>query len=157
MADITIEPLTVAEIGQGCELVERIFREHVAPLYSDEGVREFMKFCTTDEMAKRMEDGAITMAARTAGRLVGLVHIRELSHIALFFVETALQRKGLGRKLFNAALTLVREKNPDLEMLTVNSSPNSVVFYERLGFKPTGEETTVNGIRFRPMAYPVSL
>jgi GNAT superfamily N-acetyltransferase len=156
MTDITIEPLNKSEIPQSCELVERVFREHVAPLYPDDGVIEFMKFCTTDEMAKRIEDGAITMAARSAGRLVGLIHIIDLSHIAWFFVDTALQGKGIGRNLFNAVLEQLQEQRPDLENLTVNSSPNSIGVYERLGFKPSGPETTVNGIRFRPMAYPVS-
>ena len=36
---------------------------------------------------------------------------------------------------------------------TVNSSPYAVKIYEHLGFVPTDNEQTVNGIRFTPMKY----
>jgi GNAT superfamily N-acetyltransferase len=156
MNHISIEPMTVSDIESCRDLVERVFRKNVAPLYSDQGVREFMKYCNVQEMATRMELGALTLTAGSAGRIVGLAQIVERSHIALFFVETELHRKGIGRKLFETALTMIRERSPDLEMLTVNSSPNSIVVYERLGFRPTGEETTTNGIRYLPMAYDLS-
>jgi GNAT superfamily N-acetyltransferase len=156
MLDISIEPLRTEEIQQSCELVERVFHDNVAQLFSDEGVKEFMKYCTVDEMTKRMELGAVSMAARSAGRMVGLAHVVDLSHIAWFFVDTALHGKGVGRSLFDAALTAVRERNPNLKRLTVNASPNSIGFYERLGFEPTGKETMKNGIRFLPMACHVA-
>ena len=152
MKVIPIELLTASEIPSACELVERVFRENVAPLYSDEGISEFLSYCVTDELASRIESGSIGAIARCDGRIVGLIEIKQLSHIALLFVDTAFHGRGVGRKLFNAALEFLAERNPELEKLTVNSSPNSVGFYERLGFGPTGEETTTNGIRYLPMA-----
>lgn len=41
-------------------------------------------------------------------------------------------------------------KRPEI---TVNSSPYAVKIYKHLGFVPTAEEQTVNGIRFTPMKY----
>ena len=37
--------------------------------------------------------------------------------------------------------------------ITLNSSPYGVPFYRAIGFVPTDEEKTVNGIRFTPMEY----
>ena len=41
---------------------------------------------------------------------------------------------------------------PD-ETLTLNSPPYGLPFYKAIGFVPTDEEKTVNGIRFTPMKY----
>jgi len=35
----------------------------------------------------------------------------------------------------------------------VNASPYGLPFYKAIGFVPTDEEKTVNGIRFTPMEY----
>ncbi|WP_366143753.1 GNAT family N-acetyltransferase [uncultured Bilophila sp.] len=39
--------------------------------------------------------------------------------------------------------------------MTVNAAPSAVPAYRRLGFKSTGEEKLVDGIRFVPMERPV--
>ncbi len=39
------------------------------------------------------------------------------------------------------------------ETITLNSSPYGLLFYRAIGFVPTDEEKTVNGIRFTPMQY----
>ena len=39
------------------------------------------------------------------------------------------------------------------ETITLNSSPYGLLFYKAIGFMPTDEEKTVNGIRFTPMQY----
>ncbi|MCY3843732.1 MAG: GNAT family N-acetyltransferase, partial [Acidobacteria bacterium] len=45
-----------------------------------------------------------------------------------------------------------RAAAPDVERVTVNSSRYGVAAYERLGFRQTGPERSVNGIVFIPMA-----
>lgn len=37
--------------------------------------------------------------------------------------------------------------------ITLNSSPYGLPFCQALGFQPTDQEQTVNGIRFTPMEY----
>lgn len=41
--------------------------------------------------------------------------------------------------------------DPGLKLVSVNSAPNSIKFYEKLGFVPTDSERLQNGIRFVPM------
>ena len=38
-------------------------------------------------------------------------------------------------------------------IITLNSSPYGLPFYQALGFLPTDQEQIVNGIRFTPMEY----
>ena len=39
------------------------------------------------------------------------------------------------------------------QVFTVHSSPYAVEVYRHLGFVPTDEEQTVDGLRFTPMQY----
>ena len=66
----------------------------------------------------------------------------------MLFVRPSRQRRGIGRGLLAAVGTLAG--HTDCEF-TVNSSPNAVSAYERLGFRITGSEQCVHGIRFVPM------
>jgi len=60
---------------------------------------------------------------------------------------------GVVRTIFKYLLNDVKNENPTLEVLTLNSSPYGLPFYLAIGFVPQGEEQTMNGIRFTPMKY----
>lgn len=45
----------------------------------------------------------------------------------------------------------MQRKNGDNYKITVNSAPFAIDFYHKIGFKDTGKEQTVDGIRFLPM------
>ena len=79
-----------------------------------------------------------------AGELVGMLHLREPRHVAMLFVRSPFQRSGIARALLASAGDASCE-------FTVNSSPNAVGAYERLGFRVTGPEQCVHGIRFTPL------
>lgn len=59
--------------------------------------------------------------------------------------------KGIGTELMNIAKNYCKEKNGDNYKITVNSAPFAIDFYHKIGFKDTGKEQTVDGIRFLPM------
>ena len=63
--------------------------------------------------------------------------VRFVVVLAMLFVRSSFQHKGIGRKLLAAAAALVND--PDCEF-TVNSSPNAVAAYEHLGFHAIGDE-----------------
>ena len=72
----------------------------------------------------------------------------EGSHIALFFVDGAYHRQGVGRLLWD---TFPAESDKD--EITVNSSLYAVGIYEKLGFIKTAEAQTESGIQFVPMVF----
>jgi len=88
--------------------------------------------------------GHATYVAERGGELVGMLHLRAPCHVAMLFVQSSLQRSGIARALLASA----GQANCEF---TVNSSPNAVAAYERLGFRVTGSEQCVHGIRFIPM------
>jgi predicted GNAT family N-acyltransferase len=81
-----------------------------------------------------------------------MIEIRENNHISLFFVDVAMQNQGVGRALLEHALEEIKQSNPGVQQITVNSAPNAVEAYKHLGFRRSADEQTVNGITTIPMA-----
>ncbi len=124
-------------------LVWKVFQEYEAPDYTQEGVEAFYKSIHDEKyLSELCWYGAFVQEA-----LVGVIAARNAgTHIALFFVDGAYHRQGIGKQLFQAALAA----NPS-HVMTVNSSPYAASVYHKLGFEDTGSEQVANGLRFTPM------
>ena len=140
-----IRLLSEEERGAALKLAWKVFTEYESPDYAPEG---------TEEFRQTLENEAYLAGLRYYGafdgeRLIGLLAIRPgQRHICFFFVDGAYQRRGIGTRLFLRC----REDFPG-QRITLNSSPYGLPFYQALGFRETGGEQTVRGIRFTPMAY----
>ena len=142
---IQIRRLSDSEIPAALDLAWRVFSEYESPDYSTEGTEEFRK-CLRDE---EYLYGIDYYGAFDSSNLIGLIGIRSnLEHLCFFFVDGQYHRKGIGTKMFDHLL-----ENYKGNFITVNSSPYGLGFYKKLGFVPTEEEKTINGIRFTPMIY----
>lgn len=128
----------------------------MAPLYSEEGVTEFMKYIDPSSLADPTKGDNFVQVAESDNEVIGVIEIREHSHIALFFVTEEHQREEIGRELLSRAVQECIATNPELTEITVNSSPNAVSAYRALGFMERDEEKTVNGIRFVKMSLEVN-
>ncbi|WP_147820241.1 GNAT family N-acetyltransferase [Salidesulfovibrio onnuriiensis] len=147
MNDVRIRSMFAGEEGQVSELVLKVFMKYVAPGYPGSGVAEFRKYASPEALAERAEEGNMILLAEMDYEPVGMIEVREESHICFFFVDGEHQGKGTGSALLREAIALCN--GPD--HLTVNSSPNSVQVYEHLGFTATDTEQEKNGIRYTPM------
>jgi RimJ/RimL family protein N-acetyltransferase len=89
------------------------------------------------------------------GRVVGNCQIKFLTNmktkhranVAIALISE-FWNQGIGTRMFRSLL-----EDFSNEKITLNSSPFGVAFYKAIGFVPTDEEKTVNGIRFTPMAF----
>ena len=140
--ELEIHAILSSELPQALSLVKRVFLQYEAPDYSQQGVDTFLSFLQDRERLAELH----FLGAYIDGQMVGVLAMRGASHVSLFFVESAMQGKGVGRALFAAA----RESCP-CDLMTVNSSPYAVEIYKRLGFSPLSEEQKKDGIRFTPM------
>jgi len=149
--------MVLADADEAADLVRRVFIEHVAPLYMAEGIGEFQAYASPEGFKTRLGTRhAGFVAENQSAHIVGLVEIRDSSHLSLLFVSSLQQRRGIGRALVQEAMDLCRKATPPYPAITVNASPNSVRAYERFGFVPTGPEQERNGIRFVPMEMALS-
>ena len=139
------------EEGIVCRLAVEVFSEFVAPLYSQEGASEFLRYIDPDLMSKRAKSNHFVLMAESNNELVGIIEVRDFNHISLLFVLREAQRKGVANQLLDEALETCLQQNPNMPHVTVHSSPNSVEAYEHLGFRSEGEEEVDRGIRYIPM------
>jgi GNAT superfamily N-acetyltransferase len=155
-AAVTFRDFEQSDAEAASRLVSDVFREAIAPLYSDEGAEEFLSYAASDSIARRVQEGNFILLACIGEEMVALAEIREGSHLALFFVSRARQRNGIGRKLLDRAVAECLAKRPSLEAISVHASPNSLAAYQKLGFVVEGPEQVVQGIRFTPMSLKLS-
>jgi GNAT superfamily N-acetyltransferase len=153
MATTVFRPMKAGEEISVVDLVMNVFNEFVAPLFPQEGIAEFKKFVYADAMAERLRAGNIIMLAETDQQIVGIIEIRENNHIALLFVERSHQNLGIAKELIGRSIEICRKRKLDIKRITVNSSPNAIKIYEKIGFKSIEDEKVKNGIRFMPMEF----
>lgn len=116
--EYNIKILKGNEMKTALDLVTKVFMEYEAPDYSQNGVEEFNKSMQDEEyLSKLCMYGAFTFK-----RLIGVIATRNKgTHIALFFVDSDFQGKGVGKSFFQAMLA-----DYDSNRITVNSSPYAV-------------------------------
>lgn len=150
-ASIEIRPMKHGHEKPVFKFITRVFNQFVAPEFSQEGIKEFLKYIQPDALIDHLHNDHFGLIASVNAKIIGAIMVRDFNHIALFFVESQHQRKGIGRKLVLTALEHCRLHDAKTSHVTVNASPNSINAYKRLNFKPTDKEQSVNGIRFIPM------
>lgn len=138
-----IKKIKKEEMKEALELVWNVFIEYEAPDYTEDGVKEFKKTIDDKEWVEERE---FYGAFDEDDKIVGVIATKDLSHIALFFVDGNYHRQGIGRKLYDKIKSLNNKG-----FFTVNSSPFAHEVYKHLGFIDTDIEQCVNGLRFYPM------
>lgn len=139
-----IKKLEKKEINKALKLVWDVFLECEAFNYNRRGVEEFRRFLDCRELINEFD----FYGTYDKRELIGVIAIQGGQHICLFFVKKSYQKHGIGRELFEKAISLTKEKE-----ITVNSAPCAVETYKKLGFSLTDSEQNINGIRFVPMVY----
>jgi ribosomal protein S18 acetylase RimI-like enzyme len=134
-----------------CALVARVFDSYVAPDFPPAGIEEFYTYAHPEAMAQRSMAGDRVLVVEEGNRIVGMLELKGLDHIAMLFVET--KGRGIGRRLVEMALQMCREDAPGVEQVTVHASRHAVPIYRKLGFEAEGPERTENDITYLPMAF----
>jgi GNAT superfamily N-acetyltransferase len=147
---LKIREMVSGEEARVFALVMCGFDEVVRPDFSAEGVAEFNR-AARSFIFERPAGHCLRVAER-GGRIVGMLDVRDHSHVCLFFVERDVRGTGVGRALLQAAIEGASQTGERRSTITVNSSTWAVKVYERLGFDATGPVSEQNGIRFVPMS-----
>ena len=141
-----VKNLQAEQLAEALSLVWEVFCRFEAPEYSEEGITEFRNFLNNEEEIGKLD---FYGAFDKASDIVGVLAMRQPSHISLFFVKAEYHRQGIGRQLFEKILCDYQPQG--IGVFTVNSSHYAVEVYRKLGFKLTGNECITNGIRYTPM------
>ncbi len=153
---MNIHEIQSDEVEDVSMMIKEVFNKYISPDYSKEGISQFNSFVDEGTIRERLAAGSLILVAKEEETIAGVIEIREGSHIPLFFVRESFQGKGLGNRLFRKAVKKNAEKNPSVEVLTVNSSPYAVDIYKSLGFRNSAAMQVKSGIRYYPMEYKVN-
>jgi hypothetical protein len=151
-----VRMLQKPELLPALHLVWEVFAEDVAPSYTPEGVAEFQKFIKYDNMRAMYERREVVFFGAFEGtELCGIMAVKSIGHICLFYVKKNCQGKGVGRMLF-ASVYHFCAKQLRVSRITVNAAPEAAAKYQHMGMRQTEAEQNVNGMRFIPMEMYVS-
>jgi len=153
--EVTIAEITGRDITSAHDLVMKEFDAFIGKGYSSEGCENFRKLITPEYIAKLPERNGFSLVAKYQERVIGLFSMRDVNFITLFFVDREFHNKGIGKRLFFAAKSIILKKNKCIEKLEVHASPYAEKIYYALGFIKTGDEKEEAGIRFVPMEYKI--
>ncbi len=145
------------EEAEVCNLALRVFHEFIAAQFSKEGVQEFYNYADPHLFLRRSQWNHFILIAAAEKEIIGMIEVRDDGHVTLFFVDGAFQGRGVGGELLKKALEICRRRDPEITKVTVNSSPNAVEIYERLGFRRAGPERIEDQIRSVPMVLDLFL
>ena len=148
-----IKEICKNDLKKAIALVNEVFSEFVAVDYSQQGIDTFESYLENkyEDISTGIESGDTKMwGYYLNGEIIGVVAIRDVTHISLLFVGKEYHRRGIAGELLNTVLEYL-ENNEGITEITVNSSPYAVVVYEHLGFHKTGEQQEKDGIIFIPM------
>lgn len=132
-------------------MVYKTFLEFDAPLFTKEGVDHFRSFLCDTSLKRMFDAGTFSVIGAFDGpRIVGVIALRNESHISLLFVDKEYHRQKIGTGLVMCLADYVGNKLHKPSM-SVNASPYAYDFYHKLGFFNIDEETHADGITFTPM------
>lgn len=140
------------KLRDALELVWEVFEKYEAPEYEEMGIKTFRHFIEYGNMVEKVNQGEmIFWGCYLNNYLVGVIALRTGQHISLLFVREKFHRLGVARRLVRVAVSHLVNQEPEIRVVTVNSSPFAVEFYKKIGFVPLGPERTEDGIRFTSM------
>ena len=149
--NILIRTINENEWEEAMNLAWDTFILYEAPEYTKEGITSFRNFVRDPILKTLFIEGKYNvLAAFNNNIIVGIISVRNETHISLLFVDSEYHKKGIARRLVEKTFERTYEKYGKREM-TVNSSPYAVGFYHKMGFVDTDIEQTTDGIRYTPM------
>ncbi len=150
-ARILVRPAYREEWDDAMALAWRTFMKFEACDYTKEGVDSFQEFITDTVLHRMFVMGVYQLfVAVCNNNLIGMISLRNETHISLLFVEEQYHRQGVGRCLINYVSTYVKNEEGH-HAITVNAAPYAVGFYHRIGFVDTDRMQLNDGILYTPM------
>jgi len=132
---LVVRPATAADIARLKQLVNAAF-----------SIETFLEGTRTDEagLAAMMQEGDLLAAEDAEGRVVGCVYTEvrgERGYMGMLAVDPALQGKGLGTRIMEAAEKYLRSHRcKAVDILVLNLRTELPPIYRRHGYIETGTQ-----------------
>lgn len=144
---LTIRVATHRDLVWLHPVIERAYRGDAARLgWTHEADHVTGERTDLATLAAIVEDPASRLLiAFEGGTPIGCIHVADrcngLAYLGLLCVEPVLQAAGIGKRLIDAAERLAREEfgGTVMEMTVIEARAELIAYYERRGYRRTGE------------------
>lgn len=150
VTDVRIRILQFEDIPSIVNLLHELAEEFITSEFDANARRAFLEKNNQSAIEKFVSDGFRYHVAETSEGPIGFVGVRDNKHLYHLFVARPFHRQGLGRRLWEAAMSECRAAG-NTGNFTVNSSNNAVAVYEHFGFVRSAPMQNNNGVFFNPM------
>ena len=147
MSEIVFRAAILDDVAALHPLIERAYRGETAKAgWTHEADLLFDTRTSAEELSALIADpDRLILLAHMDGALVGCVQVArvgdDLAYLGMLTVEPTLQASGLGRRLLDAAETeaVARFAARRMEMTVIHRRAELIAWYQRRGYRPTGE------------------
>jgi len=147
---MNIREATPGDAESISKLLSELSAKYITKKFTVDGAEHLLASMNLDAIKKYIHSGFKYHVAEIDKQVVGVVGIRDNSHLYHLFVAEKYQRKGIARKLWQLAMeACLANGNPG--EFTVNSSEYALGVYERLGFVAQSGPEEKNGVIYIPM------
>ncbi len=119
--------------------------------YTKNGCASFLGYASFRNFSSRQGRDHTSFIAKEESTIVGMIEVRNKSHISMLFVSPPYLGKGYGRALVEYAVNDMKRINQELTGVTVNAAPFAHGFYLHLGFQDTEPTINSDGLIYTPM------
>ena len=145
-----IRPATIVDAPAIAALIDELM-PFLTLHPNGEGAEKFIENCKLAAIENYLSQSRYAyQLAHIDGALAGVVAMRDNTHLFHMFVPRAMHRRGMARRLWQAARDTALATG-NTAGFTVNSSLYALPLYQSLGFIATGPKVEMDGIAFVPM------
>lgn len=151
-----IRPAVIDDAPAISALVSALAREFIVTEFTKEAADRLLGEIDAASIRKYIASGCRYHVAEEGGEIIGVIAVKENSHLSQLFVSKDFQRRGIARALWEVAKAAsLADGNPG--RFTVNSSLAAVGVYEKLGFVKQSGPVSKSGILYVPMNLDVEI
>lgn len=144
-----IRPLEPADLPAAADVLRRAAERFILHESTPDDAAAFLAQHDAAGIGRNLEAGYVYHVALVDGALAGFIGVRGASHVYHLFVDAQYQRRGIARRLWEAArAAALGPGHPGI--FTVNASNAAVPFYTALGFERTAP-MQVSEVLYNPM------
>lgn len=123
----------------------------IVSLFNDAGRENMLNSMTPDAIESFFHHGFRYHVGEAGGEIVGVIGMRDDSHLFHLFVDERYQGKGYSSDLWRVGQKACMDSGKNPGYFTVNSSLNAQDVYKHWGFRPTGGIREGGGVIDLPM------
>lgn len=150
MASITIRKAKMSDSKTISDLITRNAQSLLQDDFENDGLDFFLNTVNHRAIKDYMEQGFSYLVAQQEDDIVGVIAMKDYSHMFHLFVDKVHHNKGIAKQLWQAIYEQSLERG-NRGTFTLNSTSYALPVYERWGFLTTDEQQSRHGIRYTPM------